>query len=462
MFNLNLHNFRSFQNEHIEFSKINILIGENSGGKSSLLKFLLSLKQTLENPQEANLKLRGDYTDLGNYEEVIFNKIKSRKLKFGFESRELYHEYFKKNGANILGVQKAPQNIKDSILKIGDNGLSHNTEIFFEISSKLNEHNNINTIIRNNGLGELLILQKKGDKKNSSQRELNCDLEYTHNGKKLKFDNCIAFKEGFFSFVGHELKNLCEKKLKNKHHTVYYSIAYLLIFQNFIQEEILRMKFVNPIGTNPKRFYFQEDKKANYKMIDIEKFVSLMGDTESDKKFKGRIEMFNKIIKDFGIAEKIEVIKDKTLPVLALNVKTNGFWSNITDVGYGVSLQIPILFQALMSEKYTGGRGETILIEQPEVHLHPNLQAKFIETLLGIGTNNNYIIETHSEHIIRKLQVLVKLKKIKPADVTIHYFKRNIEKFEVTKHSILEDGKLSSPFPAGFYDTTYSLVKQLL
>ncbi|MGB1038028.1 MAG: AAA family ATPase, partial [Bacteroidia bacterium] len=57
MFNLNLHNFRSFQNQKFNFSRINIFIGENSGGKSSLLKFLLSLKQTLESPNEFNLKL---------------------------------------------------------------------------------------------------------------------------------------------------------------------------------------------------------------------------------------------------------------------------------------------------------------------------------------------------------------------------------------------------------------------
>ncbi|MGO4710741.1 AAA family ATPase, partial [Chryseobacterium sp. 2TAF14] len=65
MFDLSINNFRSFKNQSFKFSRINILIGENSGGKSSLLKFLLSLKQTIESPYEVNLKLKGDYTDLG-------------------------------------------------------------------------------------------------------------------------------------------------------------------------------------------------------------------------------------------------------------------------------------------------------------------------------------------------------------------------------------------------------------
>ncbi len=171
----------------------------------------------------------------------------------------------------------------------------------------------------------------------------------------------------------------------------------------------------------------------------------------------------NKTIKEFGIAEEIEVIKDKQLPVLALHVKTKDFWSNITDVGYGVSLQLPILLQAILSEHYTK-RGETILIEQPEVHLHPTLQAKFIETLLSMGSKNNYFIETHSEHIIRKLQVLIKNKQygLKPEDISIQYFKRDPKKFSVSSHSIDSDGKLNPSFPSGFFDTSYSLVKQLL
>jgi predicted ATPase len=128
-----------------------------------------------------------------------------------------------------------------------------------------------------------------------------------------------------------------------------------------------------------------------------------------------------------------------------------------------VSLQIPILFQALLSEHYTKN-GQTILIEQPEVHLHPTLQAKFIETLLSIGSKNTYFIETHSEHIIRKLQVLIKNEEfnIKPDDISIHYFRREPLKFKITEHKISDNGKLTPAFPSGFYDTSYSLVKQLL
>lgn len=461
MFNFNIHNYRSFQNQSINFSRINIFIGENSGGKSSLMKFLLALKQTLDSPDESNLKLKGDFTDLGNYEEVVYNKKKTGKIKMSFGSKENYFNFF----INSIDYIEKQQSKKDytRIKKLVEKNANSMTEISFEFSSKLNDHSTIKTKISNAEIGELNIIQKKKNV-DDDFRELNCDLQFDFKEEKGIIENCISFKEGFLTLLGGELKNQCKELFGEKHETIYYSLAYLLMFQNFIREEIDKIRFVNPIGNSPKRFYFQEDKKASYKLIDIEKFINVIGDpTLSEKEYKERIDLLNKTIKEFGIAEEIEVIKDKLLPVLALNVKTKGFWSNITDVGYGVSLQIPILFQALLSENYTK-KGQTILIEQPEVHLHPTLQAKFIETLLSIGNKNSYFIETHSEHIVRKLQVLVKEQKygLKPEDITIHYFKRDPSKFNITEHKILPDGKLTPHFPTGFFDASYSLVKQLL
>ncbi|MPM77086.1 hypothetical protein SDC9_124086 [bioreactor metagenome] len=51
---------------------------------------------------------------------------------------------------------------------------------------------------------------------------------------------------------------------------------------------------------------------------------------------------------------------------------------------------------------------------------------------------------------------------LKPEDVSIYYFKRTTEKFEVTKHTIDSEGKLNPIFPSGFYDNSYTLVKELL
>ena len=104
------------------------------------------------------------------------------------------------------------------------------------------------------------------------------------------------------------------------------------------------------------------------------------------------------------------------------------------------------------------------MIEQPEVHLHPKLHAKLIEALVKLSTNTTYFIETHSEHIIRKLQVLVKDKsnELTEDDVSIHYFVRRKEQSEITQHRINKVGILSPKFPSGFFDNSYLLSKELL
>jgi len=458
MFNLSINNYRSFLKQDLKFSRINILIGENSGGKSSLLKLLLALKQTIESPLEGNLKLTGYYTDLGNYEEVVYYRKKNRKISIGFEDTGKYFDYFLEF-LDEMEVDASSSKLK-SITKIVDAFKDTTTSIEFEFSSKLSDHSTINTVIKNSKIGDLEIVQKKG-KEEHHNRQIIVDLVFDFGEEKGKIETCYAIKEGFFTLLTPELEISCRKKYGDK---VYYKIVYLLVMQNYIQDEIAKIRFVNPITNSPKRLYFQEDKKSAYKTIDIEKFINIISDKSlSPKGYQNRIDHLNKALKEFGIADEIEIKREKQLPVMALNVKTKDFWSNITDVGYGVSLQIPILFQAILSEHYTK-KGQTLLIEQPEVHLHPSLQAKFIETLLSIGNKNVYFIETHSEHIIRKLQVLVKNKKfgLKPEDISIHYFKREPLKFDISSHSITDDGKLSPSFPSGFYDTSYSLVKELM
>lgn len=458
MFNLSINNFRSFLNQDFNFSRINILIGENSGGKSSLLKFLLSLKQTLDSPLESNLKLKGDYTDLANYKEVIYNKNSNNLLEFSFSDTLNYINFFKEIN-NEITEKQGKVKIQYVIEKVQES----ETKISFQLNDKLDNHSSIKTIIENTVLGKIEIIQIENQEETFKYRD--CQLKVEFKNITHTFNDIYGFKEGFFTFISGDLFEKIKKEdLANINaDELFGEIAFLLFFQNYISEKIENIRFVNPIGNNPKRFYFQEDKKSSYKLIDIEKFINILGDKNlSEKEQNERIKLLNKTIREFGIAEEIRLVQHKDIPILTLEVKTKGYWANITDVGYGVSLQIPILFQALLSEHYSR-KEQTILIEQPEVHLHPTLQAKFIETLLSIGDKNSYFIETHSEHIVRKLQVLIKnkFKGLTPNDISIYYFKRTSEKFEITEHKILESGKLSNQFPNGFFDTSYSLVKEL-
>lgn len=488
MFKLSLNNYRGFINEEIEFSKINILIGENSAGKSSLIKFLLTLRQSLTKPndKELNLTFTGDQVDLGNYKEIIFNHDESKKLFFQFEFKEDYYDFFEKEFKHVGQTSKQlhdKKTKKDVVLSenlenIIKNFQNSKTSASYELTNQLDQHSAIVTNFYNSKIGKIEIIHNKESEEIIEEdtylfEPLECILKFEDFDSKMIYSFNVEFeKRAFMSIIaGTSLKSQIKdlNLSKDDQDLLFAKIAFLVIVQNYIQFNLSQLRFINPIKSKPERFYFEKDRKKSNIVNDIEGLVNFISGL-SKKGYQKIIEDFISILSDYGITEAIDVKKDEN-SFRELRVKVKNLWSNITDVGYGVSLQLPILFQAMISENTTSGRfndifrkGQILLIEQPEVHLHPNLQAKFIETLTKIGSNNIYFIETHSEYIIRKLQILIKNQSygIKKTDVSINYLRRDFDKFVKTVHEIDENGWLKPNFPPGFFDNSYTLAERLL
>lgn len=120
----------------------------------------------------------------------------------------------------------------------------------------------------------------------------------------------------------------------------------------------------------------------------------------------------------------------------------------LPDVGFGVSQILPFIVQSLAA------RERVISIEQPEVHIHPRLQAdlgELIAATIRPPYDHQYLIETHSEHLVLRVQRLVRENKLRPEDVAVIFVSRGAEGSTIKRLVLDEDGDFVDEWPGGFF-----------
>ena len=114
------------------------------------------------------------------------------------------------------------------------------------------------------------------------------------------------------------------------------------------------------------------------------------------------------------------------------------------DVGYGVSQVLPII------DCLRGEEGETFLLQQPEVHLHPSAQAE-LGSFLGVlakEQKKRFVIETHSDYLVDRIRMDIRDKRgITPEDVSLLYFERRNGEAHIHELSLDDQGNILDPPP---------------
>jgi hypothetical protein len=189
----------------------------------------------------------------------------------------------------------------------------------------------------------------------------------------------------------------------------------------------------------------------------------------------------NKYLVEFQIADEIEIRPISGSFGYELFVKSNGKYQNVVDLGHGISQLFPILLQIARTIDITipklpfwdQGRtwyicyNYTILIEEPETNLHPALQSKLADMFIECHEKYNirFILETHSEYLIRKFQYHVAKKNHPSEDIVVYYFNSEKDREDTGKNfkriDIQEDGSLSDEFGKGFFDEADNLAIDL-
>jgi len=263
--------------------------------------------------------------------------------------------------------------------------------------------------------------------------------------KLLGFDKFTEFGERFFTYYNNALRNV----FKNS-----------LCFRNIYQFNISDVELVK------SRFILIEQNKS-FK----EELLSLIDDDKSKE-----YQFICYWMKKFDTGDAFRIERDENIVRIKI-IRGNEEYL-LSDNGFGHSKILPLLFKivniARKSKTSSKDKNETIIsytpsiliLEEPEVGLHPALQSTLAELFFDAFSQFNiqFIIETHSEYIVRKYQEMVvnPSHSITKDHVQIHYFYHpdsipEGEESQVFPINIEEDGALTRNFGNGFFDESSNL-----
>lgn len=219
-----------------------------------------------------------------------------------------------------------------------------------------------------------------------------------------------------------------------------------------------RMRYIGPLREYPKRYYPIIGESAEDVGVKGE-FVPYLLKKSKEKldPWAYRLRGLNKRIQDwlvkFEMAKETDIKRYKEINEF-ISIFCQEYFSgvkvNISDMGFGTSQVLPIIIEGFFIE-----RNSVLIIEQPEIHLHPKAQSTLGDLFIEIANENKIIIvETHSEHLIRRIQRRIAENKISNKDVIFYYVTIGKEGSQLQRLEIDEEGYIEK-IPEGFFDEDY-------
>lgn len=205
-----------------------------------------------------------------------------------------------------------------------------------------------------------------------------------------------------------------------------------------------KINHVSPLRAFPQRYYLL-DKSIQHSHLNALEGTELAEILKKNPEIKKKI---NFLLAKFNLA--VDVVKVNDI-IHKINITQDSIDLELTDVGFGISQALPILVQAYLSPAKS-----ITIIEQPEIHLHPKMQAWLTDALINIALKEDkrFVIETHSDALIRRIRLRIVDEKsaLQPSDVLFCNLERNSSDSSTALKAIpvTEDGDIT--WPAEFLD----------
>lgn len=402
-----IQNVRSIvKRQTVPLAPLTILVGENSSGKSTFLATLSIVSESSSYPlapkfNEAPYKL-GSYDTIATYKGGKYGRAKF----FAIGHR----------------TQESPQ--------------APHSEVLAHYASRRGQIQ-LSKLFAKSGRIEFDLNIKEGDETKYTAKLTTDDGEVSRFDIDRKPSDTIRFELFVFkNLVGLEQHNAEPenaelKKLERR----------LKILEGLSQiSKVLNPTTslsIAPIRTKPNRTYDQVLEAYDPEGTHIPFVLAKMLSRESSKAeketlWKGLI----KFGEESGLFSRIGVkeLGAKIGDPFQIMVTPSGRAANLLDVGYGVSQALPVVVQTILLD-----RSQLLLLQQPEVHLHPKAQAalgSFFAQQVAEG-GKRFVIETHSDFILDRIRQEIAGGKLDGNLVRILFFRKR--RFETTIHSLRLD-----------------------
>ena len=279
--------------------------------------------------------------------------------------------------------------------------------------------------------------------------------------KKIKFSSfgLLPSRPDFSAGVLEKLTELGLRILAS-------SVSPLEVIRREFSEEMQGVSYLGPLRSHPTRHYIISGADKNSVGTRGERTPQLLWRQKKDV-----IPRINQKFREFGIPYAIDIksagnLLTGDIVVVQLSDRSNVVVSP-SDVGFGIGQLLPILVEGVVSSE------RTICVEQPEIHLHPRMQGHIadflIDTALSRGTTaragsaasvkeyggNQWIVETHSEGLILRLQTRVK-EGLHPDFVSVLYVEpMELVGARVRRLRLDSQGDFIDEWPDGFFEESF-------
>lgn len=429
---LQIENFKSWRNtDFLRFAPLTGLFGSNSSGKSSILQLLLMLKQTVESPDRKQVLNLGDdrsLVSLGTFRDVIHGHGSATKLYWHLEwqlDQDLQIADPERQGSILFSGRE--MSFAGAVVEQGEESLlAVNHLVYF--------------------LGDSVFLMKRQSKR-ADKYDLLVSGPNTFKLRRTrgrKWDlpapvKCYGFPDQVKAY--------------------YQNAGFLSDLELAFEQLFSGVFYLGPLREYPKRQYTWAGAQPADVGYRGERAVEaiLASRQRGEKISRGRghkkltVEQYvAQWLKDLGLIHDFtvsSVTKGSNLYQVKVRRTPGAAEVLITDVGFGVSQLLPVLVLC-----YYAPEGSTIVLEQPEIHLHPSVQAGLADVFIdAIRTRNiQIVLESHSEYLVKRLQRRIAEDELTNDNVALYFCSMAGDESKIEPLDIDQDGNIRN-WPADFF-----------